>query len=172
MISLPYRVGGQISATLLVLMTALSPTLGAQDRPRIWLGAGLGSAGSTDGAGGGAVMAELVYQTGAHHFAVRALGAIDVIGHGGGLGEIGALYGRSAKRTWGHSAIAAGLAWTHLDSCSGGAGCSTVGVPVVGEVAARLFPILGVGLQGLVNLNSKSVYGGFLLFLQLGWLPK
>jgi hypothetical protein len=172
MIAVPRSVSAAIAATLLVGLTALSPTLAAQDRPRIWLGAGLGSSGSHAGAGGAALMGELVYQTGAHHFGVRALGVADIIGHGDSFGEVGVLYGRSAKRTWGHSAISAGLAWTHLDSCSDtGGGCSTVGVPVVGEVAARLFSIMGVGVQGFVNLNTKDVYRGFVLFIQLGWLP-
>ena len=29
----------------------------------------------------------------------------------------------------------------------------------------------GLGLQALVNLNSKASYAGGVLFLQLGWLP-
>jgi hypothetical protein len=79
--------------------------------------------------------------------------------------------GEVATRPWGHAAIAAGLAWTGFGSCQGSGGCSTVGVPVVAEVAARLFSIMGVGAQAFGNLNTKSVYLGAVLFLQLGWLP-
>jgi hypothetical protein len=155
-------------------MNALSTGLAGQDRPRIWLGVGLGGAGGSNAAGGGALMAEVVYQTRAHHFGIRALGAADPFGYSGDeVGEVGVLYGRSAKRNWGHAAISTGLAWTGFGSCrgSGGGGCSTVGVPVVAEVATRLFSIMGLGAQVFANLNSKSVYRGAVLFLQLGWLP-
>ena len=53
---------------LLVAMSTLTTALAGQDRPRIWLGAGLGGAGGSDVRGGGALMAEIIYQTGVHHF--------------------------------------------------------------------------------------------------------
>jgi len=165
---------GLMLAGSLVTTTALSPTLAAQDRSRIWLGAGLGSAARADGASGFAVMGEVVYQVRAHHFAVRALGAADPFDTGAdAFGEIGLLYGRAAKRKWGHGAISAGLAVTGVSSCSdaGTSGCTTLGVPVVAEAALRLASVVGVGIQGFANLNPKSVYGGVVVFLQLGWLP-
>lgn len=117
-------------------------------------------------------MAEIIYQTGVHHFGVRALGAADPFGSSGDeLGEVGVVYGRSATRPWGHGAVAAGLAWTGFGSCQGGGGCSTVGVPVVVEAALRLFSIMGIGAQAFGNFNTRSVYFGAVLFLQLGWLP-
>jgi hypothetical protein len=117
-------------------------------------------------------MGELVFQTGPNHFAVRVLIAGDPYGDDNPTGEVGVLYGRAAKRKWGHSAIAAGLSWTNFGPCTGtGSDCTAVGIPVVGEIAARLFSLAGVGLQGFVNLNTRSVYGGAVLFLQLGWLP-
>ena len=166
-----YVVGGAM-AVLLLAMIGLPAALASQDRPRIWLGVGLGGAGGSVGEGGGALMAEIIYQTGVHHFGVRALGAADPFGYSGDeFGEVGVLYGRSVKRRWGHAAISTGLAWTGFGSCQGSGGCSTVGVPVVAEVAARLFSIVGVGAQAFGNLNTKSVYRGAVLFLQLGWLP-
>jgi hypothetical protein len=166
-----YPIGGAMGV-LLVAIGTLTTALAGQDRPRIWLGAGLGGAGGSDARGGGALMAEIIYQTGVHHFGVRALGAADPFGYSGDeFGEVGVVYGRSATRPWGHAAIAAGLAWTGFGSCQGSGGCSTVGVPVVAEVAARLFSIMGVGAQAFGNLNTKSVYLGAVLFLQLGWLP-
>jgi hypothetical protein len=168
-----YRITGTIGV-LLLGMNALSTGLAGQDRPRIWLGVGLGGAGGSNAAGGGALMAEIVYQTKVHQFSVRAVGAADPFGYSGDeFGEIGVLYGRSAKRRWGHAAISTGLALVGFGSCGegGGGGCSTVGVPLVAEVAARLFSIMGVGAQGFANLNLKGGYLGAVLFLQLGWLP-
>jgi hypothetical protein len=159
---------------LLAIMTALSPSLIAQDRSRAWLGLGLGGGSRADGSGGFALMAEVVYQVRAHHFAIRGLGVVDPLGEGADeFGEIGLLYGRSAKREWGHGAIAAGLAITGVSSCRDAAtsGCTTLGIPIVAEAALRLGSIVGVGAQGFTNLNTKSVYGGLVVFLQLGWMP-
>jgi hypothetical protein len=164
--------------TILLGATSLTivgmPCAQAQDRSRIWLGAGLGSAARSDGASGFAVMGEIVYQVKAHHFTIRAMGAAEPFGEGADeFGEIGLLYGRAAKRTWGHAAISGGLAITSVASCHASAtsGCTTLGVPVVAEAALRFAPVVGVGIQGFANLNPKSVYGGLVLFLQLGWMP-
>jgi hypothetical protein len=119
-------------------------------------------------------MAQIVYQTKVHQFSVRAMGAADPFGYSGDeFGELGVLYGRAAKREWGHAAIATGLAWTGFGSCAGsaGAGCSTLGLPIVAEAALRLFSIMGLGAQVFANFNSKSIYRGGVVFLQLGWLP-
>jgi hypothetical protein len=160
---------------LLLLATgSVSMPLHGQDRSRFWLGAGAGGAGGGNSTGGGALMAQIVYQTNAHQFTVRAMGAADPFGNGGDeFGEIGVLYGRAAKRRWGHAAISTGLAWTGFGSCAdnAGAGCSTLGLPIVAEASARLFSIMGVGAQAFANLNVKSIYGGVVVFLQLGWLP-
>src|SRR3954470_15892725 len=73
----------------------------------------LGSAARADGAAGYALMAEIVYQTGPHYFAVRAAGAADPLGEGADeFGDFGVLYGRSATKDWGHASVAAGLAIT------------------------------------------------------------
>jgi hypothetical protein len=120
-------------------------------------------------------MGEVVYQIRAHHFAARALGAAEPFGTGADeFGEIGLLYGRAAKRAWGHASLAGGLALTGVSSCRDAptSGCTTLGVPVVAEAALRLATIAGVGVQAFANLNPKSVYGGVVFFLQLGWLPK
>jgi hypothetical protein len=119
-------------------------------------------------------MAELGYQVRAHHFAIRALGVVDPYGTGADeFGEFGLLYGRAAKRPWGHASIASGLAITGVSSCRDAAtsSCTALGVPIVAEAALRFAPVLGVGIQGYANLNPKSIYGGIVLFLQLGWLP-
>jgi arginase family protein len=168
------EIAGRMLLALLTIMTVLSPSLVAQDRSRVWLGLGLGGGGRADGASGIALMGEVVSQVRAHHFALRGLGVVDPLGEGADeFGEIGLLYGRAAKRAWGHGAIAAGLAITGVSSCSDAAtsGCTTLGIPVVAEAALRLGSVIGVGAQGFTNLNTKSTYGGLLVFLQLGWLP-
>jgi hypothetical protein len=169
----PLIVGG-----ILVFLNAIlsaRPAV-AQDRSRIWLGLGLGGAATTSEASGMALMGEVVYQTGPHHFAIRAMGAADPLGEDADeFGEIGALYGRAAKREWGHATVAAGLAVTGFGSCpdsASGGGCHTLGVPVVAEAALRLGSVAGIGAQGFANLNSKSVYGGLVFFLQLGFMPR
>jgi hypothetical protein len=164
----------QILAGLLLITSGLCSSLTAQDRPRMWLGLGFGSGARADGATGAAFMAEVVYQVRAHHFAIRALGVIDPYGESADeFGEFGLLYGRAAKRSWGHASIASGLAITGVSSCreASTSGCTTLGVPIMAEAALRFAPVLGVGVQGYANLNTKSVYGGVALFLQLGWLP-
>jgi hypothetical protein len=154
---------------LLTLSTFHSSRLAGQDRPRMWLGAGLGSGARADG-GGVAVMGELVYQVRPHHFALRGILVADPLGEDAdAFGELGLLYGRTALRKWGHASIAAGLAITGTTPCSGR--CSTLGLPVVAEISARLGSVVGVGLQGFANLNSLGSYFGFALFLQLGWMP-
>src|SRR4051812_3486064 len=70
-------------ALLVLLVSSVSAPLAAQGRSRLWLGlAPLGSAARADGAAGYALMAEIVYQTGPHYFAVRAAGAADPLGEG------------------------------------------------------------------------------------------
>jgi hypothetical protein len=158
---------------LLLISVGVCPCLVAQDRSHIWLGLGVGGGARADGASGAALMAEVVYQVKAHHFAIRGLGVVDPFGENADeFGELGLLYGRAAKRLWGHASIATGLAITAVSSCRDATGrCTTLGVPVVAEAALRFAPVFGVGAQGYANLNTKSVYGGLLLFIQLGWLP-
>jgi hypothetical protein len=160
-----------------LLVSSMSAPLAAQAHPRMWLGLGpLGSAARADGAEGMAVMAEIVYQTGPHYFALRAAGAADPLGEGADeFGDFGLLYGRAALRPWGHASVAAGLAITGVSSChdalSGGT-CTTLGIPLTAEAALRMGSFLGVGVQGFANLNSKSVYGGVVVFLQVGSLRR
>jgi arginase len=160
-----------------LLVSSMSAPLAAQAHPRMWLGLGpLGSAARGDGAEGMAVMAEIVYQTGPHYFALRAAGAADPLGEGADeFGDFGLLYGRAALRPWGHASVAAGLAITGVSSChdalSGGT-CTTLGIPLTAEAALRMGSFLGVGVQGFANLNSKSVYGGVVVFLQVGSLRR
>jgi hypothetical protein len=175
MVSPSRKLNGPALGLLLLLVGSGSEELVAQGRSRIWLGLGpLGSAARADGAEGYAIMAEIVYQTGPHYLAIRAAGAADPFGEGADeFGDIGVLYGRAAKRPWGHASVAAGLAATGVSSCHDefrGGSCTTLGVPVTAEAALRMASFVGAGVQGFANLNSKSVYGGLVVFFQLGML--
>ncbi len=155
---------------LMLLTAALVSPAVAQERPRIWLGAGVGGGGTSQASGAG-VLGQLVYQKNAHHIAVRGLWFADIYSNDS-MGELGVLYGRAAKRDWGHATAAAGLAFTSVTPCgSSTTGCNTLGVPVVVEAALRFATVVGLGAQVFVNLNPKGVYRGAALFLQLGWLP-
>jgi hypothetical protein len=103
-------------AALLLITSGLCSSLAAQDRSRIWLGLGFGSGARADGATGAALMAELVYQVRAHHFAIRALGVIDPYGEGADE------FGEFATSS-----------------------CTTLGVPIVAEAALRFVLFLQLG---------------------------
>ncbi len=143
----------------------------AQDRSRVWLGLGVAAGGGHD-AGGGGVLAEIVFQKRAHYFAVRGLLIADPFGSDN-IAELGVLYGRSAKRPWGHAVIAGGLAYSSVEPCpdAGTSGCTSFGIPIVAEAGLRLASVVGLGAQAFVNLNPNTVYGGLAAFLQLGWMP-
>jgi hypothetical protein len=114
-------------------------------------------------------MGELVHQRGANHFALRGVTIQDPYGEGSELRDVGLLYGRVAKGRQGHGAIAAGVAVTaisHSDTES-----RIFGVPVVAEAGYRPTPVLGIGIQAFANLNKQRVFGGVVVFLQLGWMP-
>ena len=116
-------------------------------------------------------MGELVFQQGSHQITARAVVAGDPYSEGSerAVGEIGLLYGRTAMGRSGHVSISAGLAVTDTDMDSEVG--MTLGVPLVGEAALRIFPFLGLGTQLFANLNSIESYSGLTLFIQFGYLP-
>ena len=139
-------------------------------RSRTWLGAGLGGSYSA-GSDGIALMAELVHQRHAHHFAARAVTVFDPGGEDHIASELGILYGRSWTRSLGHVALAGGLAATSMNECTDGDICTTIGFPIVLEAAFRPLSFIGVGVQAYGNINNERRYRGAVAFVQLGWLP-
>ena len=145
---------------------------------RWWLAFGIGAA-----TGGGVgrdvppVSAEFVYQRAPHDVRLRALcvcGSSSYDGGGGesrGVGEIGLLYGRTGVIPLGHVWISGGISAVNLSGCDRGMACSIVGVPITAGAAAKLGSV-GIGLQGFLNLNSKTNYGGLLFSLLLGSIPR
>lgn len=163
---------GKLKLALLLLLLAAAPPAAAEDRARTWLGVGYGGGTAGNGDDGFALMGQLVHQRGGSHIAVRGVILVDPLGEDSdSFGELGLLYGRVSKGRAGHAAIAAGLAHTAVACGSGIDNCTTVGVPVVAEAAFRPTPVLGIGIQAFANLNKQRVFGGVVVFLQLGWMP-
>lgn len=120
-------------------------------------------------------MAQLAFQRRPHHAALRMVFLADGGFPDGGddnVSEVALLYGRMRSTGFGHAGVATGLAFGTFDPCPGGHEntCHFVGIPITAE-AALTARIIGIGLQGFVNLNTKSIFGGLLLFVPLGWMP-
>jgi hypothetical protein len=171
----PLSQAGELEA--LLRRVAAMPSLAAQGRGapwRLWGAAGLGSAGGGNEEGVAAV-GQVVFQKAPHHVAIRAVGILDPFDPGTcGMGDIGVLYGRMTTGRVGHAAVAAGVAATDAPGCDVGPGTSqwTVGVPIIAELALRPMRLVGFGLQGFANANSRAHFGGVAIFVQLGWLPR
>ena len=163
-------------ALVVAASLSVAPALTAQEAPagwRLWSALGFGGGGSADG-DGLALVGQLVFQRSPHHLALRATGIGEPYDPAScPMGDVGLLYGRTATGPVGHATIASGFALTDADGCDATAGGQplTLGVPIVAEVALRLLPFMGVGLQAFANLNSRGSFGGVVAFLQLGWLP-
>jgi hypothetical protein len=146
----------------------------AQDGASTFLAAGYGVGGRRHGRELASGMAELVFQRGGNHIAVRAVAMGDLFGGSGdSFGEAGLLYGRAAHGRWGHVAIAAGAALTSTRCSPATEGfheCTILGLPVVGEASVRLARPVGLGVQVFANVNRKTNYGGVVVFLALGSL--
>ena len=157
------------SALAVALLVLALPTA-AQDRARTWVGAGAGTGGAKRSSEALALMGQLVHQRGANHFALRGVTIRDPYGEGSGsLTDVGLLYGRVAKGRQGHGAIAAGVAYTAVSI--GDTEARILGAPVVAEAGFRPTRVLGIGVQAFANLNKQRVFGGVVVFLQLGWMP-
>lgn len=168
-----------VLAFLLLVAGPSSAWAQAPDGPpdRIWLGVGLAQGISAEVESGLGGLAQLTWQRGSRHVALRALGLADFQGFpdGGsddGVAELGALYGWTRPASWGHLALAAGVSLLRLDGCGDGAPdvCSAVGLPVTAEAAIQT-AVVGLGLQAYGNVNTRTPYGGLALFVQLGWMP-
>ncbi len=164
---------------MLILLAVLPAQVHSQERPqraRVWAAGGMGGGGSSN-AGGLGFMGELVFQKQPHHIALRAVGMVDIYDAGSrSIAEVSLLYGRAVTGRVGHAVIASGVALAGGDLCSSPseAFCkeeTTLGIPVVAEVALRPLPIAGLGLQAFININPKALFGGVIVFVQLGWLP-
>jgi hypothetical protein len=157
-------------AVVLPARPAAAQTLGSPSR--IWVGAGLGFGDGANMSASGAALAEIAYQKGPHQLTLRLAGLVDPFGSGANaVGDLGVLYGRVRSGSFGHASVSIGISQVGFDHCeSSQDSCFTLGVPLVGEVALRVLPVLGLGVQAFGNLNAEASYGGAVVFVQLGSL--
>jgi hypothetical protein len=162
----------------LALSCCVVNTARAQESPsraRVWAAVGMGAAAPTSGGDAITNMAQLVYQKGSNHFALRGVALHDLQGETNTtstdlIGEVGLLYGRTRELSWGRAALAAGISGIAFDACpDDDDSCFTAGIPIVAEVA-RSGRAVGIGVQGFGNINTKASYAGAVLFVQVGRL--
>ena len=135
-----------------------------------YLGLGVGSLGFE--AGGFSTGVGFCYQIGKNIFSLRELyiGQIPSEDYPfRGIGDIGFLYGRIAKASYGFASISAGI------SLVSGVrrnyyGFFTVGIPVEAQLFWTPLAFFGIGLYGFANLNIEKSFVGALLCIQLGKL--
>jgi hypothetical protein len=164
----------RFAVVISALVAVSANTLAAQtvDKPRIFAALGLGAAAPASGGDGIANMAQIVFEKKSHHVALRGLIVHDIDRATNELGEIGVLYGRVSPVRSYPVAIAAGVSGVGFSACpDDDDSCFTIGIPVAAEVSWRR-RLIGFGLQGFGNFNSKASYAGAVLFLQLGRLTQ
>jgi hypothetical protein len=168
-----------VTFTAIVFATNTEPLEAQESRgpTRVWVGLGLGG-----GKGGGveenpvAFIAQLAFQRRPHHALLRFVFLADGGFPDGGddnVSEVALLYGRMRSTGFGHAGVATGLASGTFHDCPGrgeGTWCHFVGIPITAEVALTA-RIIGIGLQGFANLNTKSIFGGLSFFIPIGWMP-
>jgi hypothetical protein len=167
------RARAAVVGLLLIPIASPASAQSGAPSPRLWLALGLGFGGDSNVSSQGAGLAEVAYQRGPHQLTLRAAGIVDPFGsHANIAGDVGLLYGVSRAGSFGHASLSAGLSVVGFDRCeSSQDGCVTAGLPLDGELALRLAPVLGLGLQAFTNINSESMYWGAVVFVQMGSLP-
>ena len=168
------------SARRLVLaFLALIPGLAeaAQDsapvsrRDTYWLGIGLG-AGSEDLA----AQANGSYQFGANLISARIASTAGLFDSE--ITDYGILYGRATRGARDRHLLSAAAGVSLVDGCDGSGGflggcqdqSAVMGFPLEVQASYRPGKLLGVGLYGFANLNSRRSFGGVTLGVQLGRL--
>jgi hypothetical protein len=116
------------------------------------------------------------YQNGSSLFSIRGVEneefKLDLWGYSGPpekVWDIGALYGRVAKASYGLASISAGVG---IVGASNGEGNSSYrpGIPVEGQLFWTPSSVLGFGICGFADFNSKKSFAGVLFCLQIGLL--
>lgn len=134
-----------------------------------WVHGGLGE--SEGGISGGI---SLSYQTGSSLFSIRGVEneelKLDLWGYSGPpekVWDVGALYGRVAKASWGLASISGGVG---IVGASGYEGLTSyrIGFPIEGQLFWTPNFIVRIGIYGFANLNSYKSFLGALLCLQIG----
>ena len=176
-----------IISTVLMLLTTKSQAYVQQDtsdsKPNLsWLnlGLGVGSIGLSAGA-------SFSYNFGSSLISIRSVANSEFKIFGPSPSEnvwdLGVLYGRSAKASYGVASISGGIAIVggvrrgrYLGSTGGffssdkyeSLTFSTIGIPIEGQLFWTPFSFFGIGIYGFGNLNPEQSFAGALLCLEFG----
>jgi hypothetical protein len=136
-----------------------------------WVHGGLGE--DEGGISGGMSFS---YQKGSNLFSIRGVVneefKLDLWGYSGppeAVWDVGALYGRIAKASWGLASISGGVGIVGASEYEG-VTSYRLGIPVEGQLFWTPTSILGIGIYGFANLNSKKSFIGALACVQIGIL--
>lgn len=160
---------------LSLLLLSGSAPVEAQSDPGatpVWITLGIGAGDM--GEMGAALQGEIVAQKTRHRFAFRASKVVEILGDG--VGDVGLLYGLASDGPRSHASISAGVARVTFSRCPGifsGGACedsTAVGFPASATLSFRPFGMLGIGIQGFVNVNSLANFGGATAILEFGRL--
>ena len=160
--------------------TAIVPAAAQTPPQRTWwvtVGAGRGFFGTETGLG---AHVSVSHQFGANLLSLRSSGTGDILetlfGSPGtviGTSDWGVLYGRASTHGHLHRSLAVGIgrARVYRAVASGDPTATThFGVPLEGQLFARLGGVFGLGLYGYGNLNSDRTYWGLSAAIELGKL--
>ncbi len=133
-----------------------------------------GGLGEDDGGVSGGI--SFSYQKGSSLFSVRGVEnsefKLDLFGYSGPpekVWDIGALYGRVAKASYGLASISAGVGIVGASDCEGNS-FHRPGIPVEGQLFWTPSSVLGFGICGFADFNSEKSFAGVLFCLQIGLL--
>ena len=139
-------------------------------------GFGLVNGGLGESEGGISGGLSLSYQTGSSLFSIRGVineeFKLDLWGYSGPperVWDVGVLYGRVAKASWGLASISGGVGIVGASEYEGSSSLH-MGIPVEGQLFWTPSYRLGIGIYGFANLNTEKSFAGALLCLQIGRL--
>lgn len=118
----------------------------------------------------------LSYRRGSSLFSVRGVAnaefELNLWGNSGNpesVWDIGALYGRIAKASWGLASISGGVGIVGVSAQQENSSLH-LGIPMEGQLFWTPTSMLGIGIYGFANLNSEKSFAGVLFCLQIGKL--
>lgn len=116
------------------------------------------------------------YQTGSSLFSIRGVESeefkLDLFGYSGPpekVWDIGVLYGRVAKASWGLASISGGVGIVGV-SDDEGITSHHIGLPIESQLFWTPSSRVGIGIYGFANLNFEKSFVGALLCVQIGIL--
>jgi hypothetical protein len=136
-----------------------------------WVHGGLGE--DEGGISGGI---SLSYQTGSNLFSIRGVEneefKLDLFGYSGPpekIWDVGVLYGRIAKASWGLASISGGVGIVGV-SDDEEITSYHLGIPLESQLFWTPISTMGIGIYGFANLNFEKSFVGALACVQIGKL--